>query len=106
MSGETDSSGNPNPKNDPGLKFLWLFCAFIPSLAGIMLLSHPFPWAMQFAFFLNVVCSLAAGIGLLSGMEEKVSQIMLGIFLGGGFFFLNVVIVIFVGCSGMGRIAP
>jgi len=109
MSDETNPPQKPDDENNSGLKFLWLFCAFVPSLVAIsfMGMKNPPQWFGVFALFLDAACSLLAGVGLLSGMKDQVVRVILGVFLGGVFFVLNVIIVVFVGCSGMGgRIAP
>ena len=57
-----------------------------------------FKWLLA----LNAACSVSAGVGLLRGVKDLGPRIVFGIMLGVLFFCLNVVIVVFVGCSKMG----
>ena len=108
----SDEPNQPNQPNGEGRQFLllvWLLCAFVPSLVGILSLEiKNAPQGLGILLLiLNAGCSLCSGIGLLSGIKDQVLRVIFGVLLGGFFFVLNVFIVIFVGCSGMGgRIAP
>jgi hypothetical protein len=77
---ETDPQSDPPPNYDgsDSAKVMWLFAAFLPSVIGIACfhLKHPGQWMLPI--------------------------LVLVIF----FFVLNAFIVIFVGCTSMGRIAP
>ena len=102
----------PNPSlgngSDPVRKIIWLFAAFFPGVAGIICLNikNPGSWLFPALLILNLVFSVASSVGLVKGMKNEGSQFALGFFLTGFFFVLNAFIVLFVGCSGMGRIAP
>ena len=89
-------------------RLLWLPCAFIPSVAGIACLGAHSPpqWMFTALVILNGGCCLLAAFGLLGGIKELIARVFLGLFLAGFLFVLNCLIVLFVGCSGMGRIAP
>jgi hypothetical protein len=109
MSDEMLPPEKPNDETHFGSKMAWLVCAFIPCLVAILCfqIQNPPPSLFRFLLFLNSVCALCSGIGLLGGLKDKVVRVILGVFLGSVFFVLNVFIVLFVGCSGMGgRIAP
>ena len=96
------------PPKESGLKFLWLLAAFVPSVAGIVCLNmrpvpqHLLTFILLASFFSSFVCSFR----LLSHMKDKTHQSLCAALLGVFFFGLNIVIALFVGCSGMGRIAP
>jgi len=98
--------GEPAPQPLP--KIVWLFEAFIPSVLalGIMQSATVAPGLGIALLILTVICSLVAGIGLVGGMKTRVSQVILAIFLTGFFFIANMVIVVLIGCSHMGRISP
>jgi hypothetical protein len=103
---------NPTPDrekaNNPGAAVLWLVFAFVPSLVAAPLINGKY--ASQFSgpgfMFLTAACCLCSGLGVLRGVKSLTVRIFLGLFLAGVFFALNVFIVILVGCSGTGRIAP
>jgi hypothetical protein len=101
---------NPGSGNRAGaLKVLWLFCAFIPSVVAISCLKIPNPGQDLLAvlLFVDLVGSFAGAAGLLSGsISNKGVQSVVICFLATFFFILNIVITVFVGCSGMGRVAP
>jgi hypothetical protein len=48
---------------------------------------------------LNAVCSLAAGLGLCARVAGWRTTLLAGLGLGGGLFFVNLVIGIFMGCT-------
>lgn len=106
MSDEPDQPGG-NESAFPGL--LWLFCAFIPAILAVasLKMNQPDPMLFSTLAVIDVVCSFAAAIGLLrkASMNEA-ARFLLILFLGAFFSVLNIVITIFIGCSGMGRIAP
>ena len=92
--------GDPTPKPPP--KIVWLVVAFIPSLAALATLQKDSgPGTLQFLFALDVICSLVAGFGMMSGKPLKASRVVLAIFLTGFFFVVNVVISVLIGCSHM-----
>ena len=106
---EQNEPFDPRNNASTGLRpFAWLLLAFVPSVIGVLSLqiknASPI-WGILLVM-LAVACCCASGIGLLSKMENRGLGIFLGLLLGAGFFVLNVIIVIFVGCSGMGRISP
>jgi len=103
MNEEINPSQKPGGNGSSGLKILWLFLAFIPSLVTILGFETRTPREGfgMFALILGITCSLLAGIGLLNGMKDRVVRVVLGIALGGVFFLLNFIIVLFVGCSQM-----
>lgn len=101
----------PQPDGTGGSAFppmLWLFVAFVPSLVSIPLLRarNPPQWSLIALLFLAAACCLCSGLGLLARMKDQVVRIVLGLVLAGVFFVLNVLVVLFIGCSGLGRIAP
>src|SRR5690242_19856356 len=105
---ETNQSNRPNGNDEIPREFVWMFCAFLPGLVAILCLEfkNPPQWLWGSLLLLNVLCSLSSGIGLLAKMKDQALQFIFGVLLAGLFFVLNVVIVIFVGCSGTGgRIA-
>lgn len=96
------TGGNPLPA------ILWLFVAFIPSLVSIHFLGarNPPQWLATALLILSATCCLCSGFGVLAGVKDVSLRIVLGLVVAIAFFVLNVIVVIFVGCSGMGRIAP
>lgn len=100
----------PPPKDGDAyvVKMVWLCAAFFPSAIGIACLhfKNPFRWLFPLILTLNLIFSVAASIGLVRGMRSAASKFILGFFLILFFFVLNALIVLFIGCSGMGRIAP
>ena len=104
-----EEPNRPNETKEQLSPVVWLVCAFIPSLMAIACLSmrNSPSWLGFWLVVANAGCSLAAGIGLLSGIKMQVVRIIIGMLLAGFFFVLNVFIVVFAGCSGMGgRFAP
>ena len=98
----------PNEGDESVLKVIWLLAAFVPSLIGIACLhiKNQGQVLLPLLVVLNLVLSVAASVGLVRGMKNGGAQFIIGFFLIPFFFVLNVLIVLFVGCSGMGRIAP
>jgi hypothetical protein len=105
-----DSSQPEGPEKEkrsiPGI--IWLLCAFVPSAVAISCLQikNAGEWLLPFLVILDIGCSFAAAIGLLRNMEKKVLRAILTMLLAAFFFAMNVIITLFVGCSGMGRMAP
>ena len=103
---------NPPPPPDPGetnssgMTILWLLVAFVPSFVAIPLFNNPSPLIGGWLFPLMGGCCVFAAFGVLRRMKDLIVRIVLGLLLAGLFFILNVFIVILIGCSGMGRIAP
>ena len=98
MNDEPDPMPQP-PRGGGPPRWLWLFCAFAPALVTISIIDSIGPGLMPVLFGLNVCCSSAAGMGLVRGIQHNVAQLFLGLFLVAIFFVLNIVIVIYVGCS-------
>jgi len=98
----------PNDGDGSTPKIVWLFAAFFPSVIGIASLytKNPGQWLVAVLVVLNLVCSVAASAGLVRGMKKEGIQVIVGFFLFVFLFVLNALIVLFVGCSGKGRIAP
>lgn len=103
MNEENELPPIPPTYSTPFPPFVWLIVAFVPGAVGLVTLLFNID-SPVFAFFLlivAVVCCLSSGIGLLYKVKDRVTRIVLGVFLGGFFFVLNAIIVIFVGCSQM-----
>jgi Na+/H+ antiporter NhaC len=107
---ETDPQSDPPPNYDgsDSAKVMWLFAAFLPSVIGIACfnLKHPGQWMLPILVLINAIISVVAGTRLVKGMKDELVQGLLAAFLVIFFFVLNAFIVIFVGCTSMGRIAP
>jgi hypothetical protein len=91
----------PVPGNNPFNKILWLLAAFIPTVFGIVCLQVKNISQGWISFFiaLDVICSIAAGIALMMGIEKRWLQILLTIFVMSALFVLNAFIVLFIGCT-------
>jgi hypothetical protein len=98
----------PNGNDEVSLKIIWLLVAFIPSLIGIACLQikNSDQWLVLILVVINVLFSMVAGAQLVRGIRNGLTQSIAGLFLVLFFFILNALIVVFVGCSGMGRISP
>jgi ascorbate-specific PTS system EIIC-type component UlaA len=97
----------PEPENtNPIPIMLWLLVAFLPSVVsiGLMRLKNTPSEMLTGLVILAGACCVSSAFGVLRGVKEVGLRVLLGLFLAGGFFVLNVIIVIFVGCSGMGNI--
>jgi membrane-associated HD superfamily phosphohydrolase len=104
---------NPNPpppdKEDQAFrKLVNVVVALLPSAIGILCFQFKFasPNVLPVMVIVNAVLSAVGSAGLVRGMKNATSAVITGILLTGFFFGLNAIIVVFVGCSGMGRIAP
>jgi hypothetical protein len=101
-----------NPKPPPGSdevvfrKVISLFIAFVPSIVAVISFGfkNPAQWLLPTLIWTDVVCSVVAAVGLLSGMKDKAAQVGLSILLAIFFFGLNAIIALFIGCSGGGGI--
>jgi hypothetical protein len=93
----------PREANHAGAIVLWLVFAFVPSFVAIPIVTARN--APQFTgpglLFLAAACCLCSGFGVLSGVKSQAARIILGLFLSGIFFVLNVFIVALVGCAKM-----
>ena len=107
---EEDNPPNPPPGTDAQIirKILWLLAAFLPSIIAITCLpmKNLGPGMFWFLAITNLVCSTAASAGLMAGIKGDGARFFWVLLLIPFFFILNIVIVVFVGCSGMGRISP
>jgi hypothetical protein len=107
---EETNRPNPPPNGDDAAvrTVIWLLAAFAPSLIGIACLSiiNSGQWLIWLLGTTNLIFSVAASIGLVRGIRYRDTRFLVCLVLVPFFFFLNVLIVIFVGCSGMGRISP
>jgi len=100
------AGGSPNSGESKSL-VLTIFClilAFLPSVFGLGLINSPAGGSALLV--LGATCCLISGFGISRHMENPVARTLCGLLLAGLFFFLNVIIVVLIGCSGMGRIAP
>jgi hypothetical protein len=102
---------NEHPNGEKGTRvpvIVWLLCAFAPSVAGIGCLEirAQGQWVFPFLLVLDTLCSLAAAFGLVSWVKDNGLKVLYGLLLAILLFFMNVVIVVFAGCSAIGRIAP
>ena|SRR5579863_9073404 len=96
----------PSERDKSFRKVMWLLAAFVPSALGVACfhLKERGRELLPYVVVVNLVISVAASVGLVRGMKNAGAQFILGLFLIPFFFVLNVLIVFFVGCSGMGRI--
>jgi hypothetical protein len=108
MSDELNQPEEPKSGKVTLPKSVWLLCAFIPSLLWIPIvgMKNPPDWALKPLWIVTIFCCLLAGVKILDGMKDRVNQFVFGFLLAVVFFLINAVIVIAVGCSGGGRIAP
>ena len=85
-----------------------ILCGLVPS-AVILLCLHFTADLGELAWFalgFNATCSLIAGIGLVGRERDLLVRIFFGSIMAAALFVFNAFVVIAVGCSGMGRIAP
>jgi uncharacterized membrane protein YphA (DoxX/SURF4 family) len=87
-------------------KIMWLCAALCPSAIGFACVHIKNPGQLLFPCLVvvDVICSVAGSLGLVRGMKTAASRAFLGLFLSVFFFVLNAVIVLFMGCSGIGGI--
>lgn len=98
---EDPSMPPPVPGNKAGQKIMWVCVAFLPSLIGIAVVSmkNTDNGAAAFLIIMNAVCSIAASVGLVRGMEMRWLQVLVAVVLVPAFFVVNGFIVIFIGCT-------
>jgi hypothetical protein len=96
----------PEKLDRTGAIVLWLVVAFVPSLVALSTFDSRSPTVSGGVLILAVACCLCSGFGVLGRTKYPETRILFGLLLAGIFFVLNVFIVIFIGCTGMGRIAP
>jgi hypothetical protein len=108
MAQQTNPSPPDGSDKKAGLVFAWLIVAFVPSAISIALLGvkNVPQWSVTALLFIGAGCCLCSAFGMLSSVKDSVARAILGLLLAGGLFVLNVLVVVFVGCSNMGRIAP
>ncbi len=99
--------GKPAPQKTLP-KIVWLFEAIIPSVLALgMMQITPIDQSLGKALLiLTLICSLVAGIGLVSGMRSRALRVILSIFLMGFLFIANMVVFILIGCSQTDRTSP
>ena len=100
---------SPGPPRKPGnwsMAALWLVVAFVPSVLALALWNNSSPGIGPIVLVPGIGCCLVSGFGITSGMKDSVVRMFAGLLLAGVFFLLNVIIVVLIGCSGMGRVAP
>jgi hypothetical protein len=97
----------PKAGGSGGEKALWFCVGMIPSLMGIAIMAIGLnSSASKVAILISIGLILAASIGMTRTTQGKVRRAFLMVFLAGFFFMINGIVVVFVGCSSMGRIAP
>ena len=99
---EDPSNPPPVPGGKATRKIMWVLVAFLPSLIGIIVVSAinaPSPGALPFLIILDVVCSIAAAIGLVQGIESEATKFIVAFLLIPAFFLINAFIVVFIGCA-------
>src|SRR5947209_438121 len=87
-------------------QLLWLVVAFIPSAVGIPCLSirNPTPVLPAILVLIGLGCCVGSAIGLFRGVRNPAVRSLLSVAYVLTFLVINVSIVIFAGCSGIGRI--
>jgi hypothetical protein len=93
----------PGDENKRFPKIIWLFVALCPSLLGFAFfrLRMAGQFALAILVIVDLICSVAAAAGLVRGIKSAAAQAFFRLFLGGFFFVLNGLMVLFVGCSGV-----
>jgi uncharacterized membrane protein YphA (DoxX/SURF4 family) len=99
------------PPGDEGKTFpkiLWLFVALFPSALAFVCfrftrVDSTVPAVLA---VVDLVCSVAAGIGLARGIKSAAAKAFLAFVLCVFFFILNAIIVLLLGCTGAWRGAP
>jgi len=106
-----ESSPDPKKTSNAGLAVVWLIVAFVPSLIALpmakpMVNGNP-PIPLGLLLVMGAGCCFGSAFGILRKVERPEQRIFLAAFLGIGFFVLNVIIVVFIGCSSMlGGLGP
>ena len=107
--GEPPDPGEPK---SPGAAILWLILAFLPSLIGLPMVkpivNRRLPVELLVPLLLvAVACSLVSAFGLLRKVKPEGNRNFLAFFLAIGLFVLNVLSVVFLGCSSaLGNLGP
>jgi hypothetical protein len=102
---------NPKPPVEDKViieKMASLVVVFVPSILAIFLISFKYApsWILPVLAILNLLCSAVGSVGLVRGLKHDSMKFLLVCVLVPFFFLLNVLIVIFIGCSGQGGFAP
>ncbi|SRR5260221_3840586 len=108
MNDEPTEPNEPTVGKKPLLTMLWLMSAFLPAWVTIACfqIKNAGGWLLVLLLLLGTACSIASSIGLTRGLKSKTVHLFLAIFLSMFFFGANCFIAVFVGCSGIGRVAP
>jgi hypothetical protein len=106
MSEEAKLTLDSKGTNAPRRKIIWLLLAFAPSLLSLPVvygewygLSTQGLTTLATLIIVTAICCLSSGIGVLSEKKNQTVRILLGLFLAGVFFMINVFIVVLVGCG-------
>jgi uncharacterized protein (DUF983 family) len=76
-------------------KIAFLALAFVPSALALnrrLTFEHFLVW--------SAVCSLLAGLGLMARLAGWKITVLAGGAFGAGLFFVNLLVAVFVGCTG------
>ena len=106
MSEEPNPNQNPEPDKleAAGVTMLWLMLGFVPSLVGILTINQLPTIPRSGLLAILVVCCLASAFGILRRTKDVIVRIFTSMFLAAALAVLNIIIVVFVGCSQMGHI--
>lgn len=98
---EDPSQPPPVPRSKAGQKILWLIVALLPSLLGVITVSaaNTNSGVLSFLVILNLVCSIAASIGLVRDINGQGLRYLVAFLLVPAFFVMNAFIVVFIGCT-------
>jgi hypothetical protein len=99
----------PPPYEEPKPRYaLWWIVALSPTAFGLLCigLRDNGRFLLMICPVLDVICSVVGGIGLACQAKTAASRFFAGLFMVPFFILLNAAIVLFIGCSGVGRIAP
>jgi len=102
MNEEPNPNPEPNKLESAGVTMLWLILGFVPSMVGILVIDKASQTVLVALMCLAGVCCFASAFGILRRIKDLVARICLSIFLAGALAFLDLIIVVFVGCSRMG----
>src|SRR5262245_12167618 len=97
-----ESSTEPNKPNSPGAKVLWLLLAFVPSLLAFFMMDNNSSADIgSIILIVGIICCLFSGFGISGVLQNTAARIVLGLVLSAGFFVMNVIVVVLIGCSRM-----
>lgn len=97
------------PGQTPPSGLIWyLLVGLTPAPAFLVLMGFEnLPaWTGAALITMAIGCSLTAGYGMVSRVDNPIVKAMGGITLSAAFFVFNLALAIAAGCSGMGRISP